>query len=327
MFESVLVSLVPISLVFELCALGLSFYLKDSRIFFIVLSMLCARLTYLLAPFYQAHLFVSLFLPLVFVLFVVLKKSVLVFEKKSLVKLAVLVFVGILGFVLCKSTDFNASMSEKFFDIALFTPISQVSFVFLVAEFAFLLFWGAFKGELHFGVAFGLSFLQFCFESAQKVGFFEFGTLFFVLYLVYHTYKSLYFDTFTKLPNKKALKRKLLGFTSCYLGALRVSGFEHLEPKDEKILFKKIGKILRKQAKNVKVFRVDDDFIFVFEKLDESVAREFLRALKNGFENTNSWLKNKALSLKIASALIESKEKFDENLNAIKEALAPIKRV
>ena len=106
-----------------------------------------------------------------------------------------------------------------------------------------------------------------------------------------------------------------------------MSGFEHLEQKDEKILFKKIGKILRKQAKNVKVFRVDDDFIFVFEKLDESVAREFLRTLKNGFENTNSWLKNKALSLKIASALIESKEKFDENLNAIKEALAPIKRV
>ena len=57
------------------------------------------------------------------------------------------------------------------------------------------------------------------------------------------------------------------------------------------------------------------------------MAREFLRTLKNGFENTNSWLKNKALSLKIASALIESKEKFDENLNAIKEALAPIKRV
>ena len=50
MFESILVSLVPISLVFELCALALSFYLKDSRIFFIVLSMLCARLTYLLAP-------------------------------------------------------------------------------------------------------------------------------------------------------------------------------------------------------------------------------------------------------------------------------------
>lgn len=321
MFVSVLNSLAPICLVFELLALFLSYYLKDSRIFFIALALLCARTTYLYASLYQAHLFVSLFLPFVFMLFVVLKKSVLVFEKKSLVKVAVLVFVGVLALFLSKSTNFNASMDENFFEIPFLSPISSVSFVFFVVEFVFLVLWGILKSEIHFTIAFALVFVQFLFSGGIAGGFFEFSSLFFVCYLVWHTYKSLYFDTLTKLPNQKALKRTLLGLDSYILGALRLQGLNGLNPKQERVLLRKIAKILKRQDKSVRVFRVDGDFVFVFKSGGENVVKSFLSALKEGFDSTNSWLKDKELKLTTSTAFAKNEAKFEESLDALKANL------
>ena len=326
MFDFIFNSLAPICFVFELLALFLSFYLKDSRIFFITLALLCARFTYLYASLYQAHLFVSLFLPFIFVLFVVLKKSILVFEKKSLVKLAVLVFVGILALFLTKNTNFNEGMSRALFDLSFFTPISGVSFIFFVTEFLFLLLWGILKNELHFTFAFVLAFIQFLFASNIQNSFFEFTSLFFVCYLVWHSYKSLYFDTITKLPNQKALKRMLLGLESYFLGGLRLEDLSGLNPKQEKILLKKIAKILKKQDKKVRVFRVDNDFIFVFKGESENAAKEFLCTLQKGFDNTNSWLKDKEFKLITSTALIKNQAKFEENLNMLKANLVTKKR-
>lgn len=322
MFVSVLNSLAPICLVFELLALFLSYYLKDSRIFFIALALLCARTTYLYASLYQAHLFVSLFLPFVFMLFVVLKKSVLVFEKKSLVKVAVLVFVGILALFLSKSTNFNASMDETLFELPFFSPISSVSFIFFVVELLFLVLWGILKSEIHFTIAFALVFVQFLFSWGIAGGFFEFSSLFFVCYLVWHTYKSLYFDTLTKLPNQKALKRMLLGLDDYILGALRLQGLNGLNPKQERILLRKIAKILKKQNKSVRVFRVDEDFIFVFKNEGENVVKSFLSTLKEGFDSTNSWLKDKELKLIISTTFTKNESKIEESLDTLKTNLA-----
>lgn len=321
MVASIINSLAPICLVFELLALFLSYYLKDSRIFFIALALLCARTTYLYASLYQAHLFVSLFLPFVFMLFVVLKKSVLVFEKKSLVKVAVLVFVGVLALFLSKSTNFNASMDENLFELPFFSPISSVSFVFFVVEFVFLVLWGILKSEIHFTIAFALVFVQFLFSGGIAGGFFEFSSLFFVCYLVWHTYKSLYFDTLTKLPNQKALKRTLLGLDSYILGALRLQGLNGLNPKQERVLLRKIAKILKRQDKSVRVFRVDEDFVFVFKRGGENVVKSFLSTLKDGFDSTNSWLKDKELKLTTSTAFAKNEAKFEESLDALKANL------
>lgn len=321
MVASIINSLAPISLVFELLALFLSYYLKDSRIFFIALALLCARSTYLYASLYQAHLFVSLFLPFVFMLFVVLKKSVLVFEKKSLVKVAVLVFVGILALILSKSTNFNASMDENLFELPFFSPISSVSFVFFVVEFVFLALWGILRGEIHFTIAFALVFVQFLFSGGIAGGFFEFSSLFFVCYLVWHTYKSLYFDTLTKLPNQKALKRTLLGFDSYILGALRLQGLNGLNPKQERVLLRKISKILKRQDKSVRVFRVDEDFVFVFKRGGENVVKSFLSTLKQAFDSTNSWLKDKELKLTTSTAFAKNETEIEESLDALKANL------
>lgn len=321
MFDFVFNSLAPICFVFELLALFLSYYLKDSRIFFIALALICARCTYLYTNPYQAHLFVSLFLPFVFMLFVVLKKSVLVFERKSLVKVAVLFFVGVLALFLSKNTYFNASMQESLFEVPFFSPISSVSFVFFVVEFLFLLLWGILKSEIHFTIAFALVFVQFLFNVGIQSSFFEFASLFFVCYLVWHTYKSLYFDTSTKLPNQKALKRMLLGFEDYFLGALRLQGLSGLNPKQERVLLKKIAKILKKQDKKVPVFRVDGDFIFVFKSKNENVAKEFLHTLQQGFDNTNSWLKDKELKLIASTAFVRNQAKFEDDLNTLKANL------
>ncbi len=317
---AILNSLAPICLVFELLALALSFYLKDSRVFFIALALLCARTTYLYASLYQTHLFVSLFLPFVFMLFVVLKKSVLVFEKKSLVKVAVLVFVGILALFLCKSTNFNASMSQILFEMPFFSPISQLSFIFFVVELLFLLLWGILKEELHFTLAFLLLFVQFSFEKFTQSGFFEFSSLFFVAYLVWHSYKSLYFDAFTKLPNQKALKRMLLGLESYFLGTLRVQGLNAVHSKKERILLKKIAKILKKQDKNVRVFSLDEDFIFVFKNASENEVKEFLNKLQKAFETTNSLLKD--FKFKALTSFVKKEGKFEEQISTLKASLA-----
>lgn len=320
MFDIILNSLAPICLVFELLTLVLSFYLKDSRVFFIALALLCARTTYLYASLYQTHLFISLFLPFVFVLFVVLKKSILVFEKQSLVKVAVLVFVGILALFLCKNTNFNASMSQILFEIPFFSPISQLSFIFFIVELLFLALWGILKEELHFTLAFLLLFVQFSFQKFTQSGFFEFSSLFFVAYLVWHSYKSLYFDTFTKLPNQKALKRTLLGLESYFLGTLRVQGLNAAHSKKERILLKKIAKILKKQDKNVRVFSVDEDFIFVFKNESENGVKEFLDKLQKAFETTNSWLKD--FKFKAVTSFVKKEGKFEEQISTLKASLA-----
>lgn len=319
MFDFIFNSLAPICLVFELLALALSFYLKDSRIFFITLALLFARFTYLYASLYQAHLFVSLFLPFVFALFVVLKKSILVFEKKNLLKVAVLVFVGILALILCKNTNFNASMSQNLFNVPFFSPISQVSFIFFVAEFLLLFLYGIIKEELRFAFAFLLVFVQFLFTERSQSGFFEFSSLFFVCYLVWHSYKSLYFDTFTKLPNQKALKRMLLGLENYFLGALRLQGFSGLNSKQERVLLRKIAKILKKQDKQVRVFRVDEDFVFVFKNASENGVKDFLNTLQQGFENTQSWFKD--LRFQAFVAVVKKHDKFEEEISTLKSNL------
>ncbi|EOH2692710.1 hypothetical protein ACLW7O_001711, partial [Campylobacter jejuni] len=54
------------SFIFEISALVLSFYFKNSKIFFLTLVLLGAKLPYFYTSFFQANLFVALFLPMIF---------------------------------------------------------------------------------------------------------------------------------------------------------------------------------------------------------------------------------------------------------------------
>lgn len=314
--SNVLNSLATLSFVFELLALALAFYLKDTRIFFISLALLCARTTYLYASLYQAHLFVSLFLPFVFVLFVLLKNSILVFDKANLSKIAVLIFVGILALFLSKSTSFNDILSHNVLFTS-FKPISQSAFILAGIEFFFLLVWGFYKKEMHFVFAFVFLFLQFIFQSTwSKASFFEFASIFFVFYLLYHSFKLAFFDTLTKLPNQKALKRYILGKEKLLIGALHFENFEELKLKQKKLLFKKIAKILKKQDKNIKIFSINETFILVFNQ-EKDFAQAFLSRLQRAFNNTSLYLKDKKIQLQNQSILLENQGNFEEVLQEL----------
>lgn len=319
MFDLILGSLAPISFAFELLALLLSFYFKHTRIFFIVLNLLLSKILYLYASLYQINLFLSLFLPFVFVLFVLSKKTALILEKSSFIKLGVIFFVGILALFLSKSTNFNASLSEDLFELGFFSPLSDLSAIFFMIELLFLLFWGFLRGELYFVLAFVLLFMQFLFQKSATVSFFEFASLYFALYLLYKSYKTVYFDPVSKLANGKAMKRRLLGLRAYYLGILRFEGLANLERGDKIVVLKKIGKVLRRQ-KGVQIFHTQEDFILVFE--DEGLAKTILKSLKDGFENTSSWLKDKPLQLSVSTALIRGKEDYEESILSLQDAVS-----
>lgn len=310
---SFLNSLMPISLVFELICIVLSYYFKDSRVFFIALMLFLSHFIYLFTPLYQAHLFVSLFVPLIFVLFVVMRRGILVFERRNLNKVALLFFGALLSFILSKTTTFNASLQERLFEMPFFQPFSDMSFVFFLAECVFLALWGFLKGEFYFLVGFVLAFVQFLCADFAKASFFEFASLFFVLYLIYHSYKSLYFDTLTRLPNQKALKRRLLGLENVILGAAKFS--LNLAPKNEKKLWRKIAKSLKTQAPEA--FFVDGNFVFIFSS--ENEARSTLDTIKRGFESIS--LKNDSFHFNITTTFFKTKPNFEDDLSTLQELL------
>lgn len=314
MLDITLNSLAPISFVFEILALLLGFYLKNSRVFFIACAFLCARLTYIYAPILQAHLFVSLLLPFVFMLFVVMKKSVLVFDKKSLSKVAVLGIAGLLALILSKSTNFSYDMEKRLFELG-FSPLSDLSFVFFAVEFVFLCVWAFFKREFCFLIAFFLGFVQFLFKNLAEFSFFEFSSLFLVLYLFYDSYKSLYFNALTKLPNEKALKRRLLGLNDFHILAFKIQVNEPLNARQEHIFYKQITRILKRQ--NKQIFFANEAFVFIFENSNE--IQENLQNLQQKLQNLK--LKEKTLNLKFSSISFKNKANFEDNLNAIKDGL------
>ncbi|TQR40032.1 hypothetical protein DMB95_09155 [Campylobacter sp. MIT 12-8780] len=303
-------SLAMLSFVFELFALFLSFYFKNSRIFFITLALLCMRFVYVYASLYQAHLFVCLFLPFVFVLFALLPASNLVLEKRNLSKIAILIFVLILGFFLSKNTNFNAALSTKLFENLDF--VSDIAFVFFLVLFMFFLIWCVLKAQIYLSVAFVLSFVQFLF-GLDAYPFFEFASLFFVLYMFYHSYKIMYFDLVTKLPNQKSLKRYLIGLENYQIFILHFNELEAMQEKYALILLKAIAKLLRKNFKNYKIFSVDKDFVFVVN--DELV----LKQIELFFSQVSFKLENEKVILSFALKSLSSKASFEELLREIKE--------
>ncbi|EAL7253133.1 hypothetical protein DUH79_08295, partial [Campylobacter jejuni] len=101
--------LISLSFIFEISALVLSFYFKNSRIFFLTLVLLGAKLPYFYTSFFQANLFVALFLPMVFTLFCLGKHHTLILSKKNIASITTLIFIGILSIILPRNTTFNSA--------------------------------------------------------------------------------------------------------------------------------------------------------------------------------------------------------------------------
>ncbi|MCC9573208.1 hypothetical protein JHR38_08500, partial [Campylobacter jejuni] len=78
-------------------------------ILFFIFVILLDYFTYFYTSFFQANLFVSLFLTMIFTLFCVGKHHVLILNKKNIDSITNLIFIGILSIILPRNTTFNSA--------------------------------------------------------------------------------------------------------------------------------------------------------------------------------------------------------------------------
>ncbi|WP_139452769.1 hypothetical protein [Campylobacter armoricus] len=321
----VLLSFLPsFSLVLEFLALFLAYFFKQNKIFFLLLLILCARALSLVASEYQAHLFISVFLPFSFVLFVFLQDSKLVFERINLIKFAYLAFMGLVALILSTSTNFNASITSEIFGLSIqfFKPISELSFCVFWVGFVFLLFSYFKNNDFHFLLAYmGLS-VQFLFYNNVDLGYYEFASLVLIGFLVYKAYKIAFFDTLTNLPNLKALRRYAQGLENFHLALIEVKNINEIyhqkSLKMGEFIMHEFVRILKK-ALHARVFKDDKDyFIIVFENENMAFVQSKLQMLENFMQKYTFEFKEQSAKLEIKLCLSSKNENIEESLKQAK---------
>ncbi|AJC85779.1 hypothetical protein [Campylobacter sp. RM16704] len=321
----VLLSFLPsFSLVLEFLALFLAYFFKQNKIFFLLLLILCARALSLVASEYQAHLFISVFLPFSFVLFVFLQDSKLVFERINLIKFAYLAFMGLVALILSTSTNFNASITSEIFGLSIqfFKPISELSFCVFWVGFVFLLFSYFKNNDFHFLLAYmGLS-VQFLFYNNVDLGYYEFASLVLIGFLVYKAYKIAFFDTLTNLPNLKALRRYAQGLENFHLALIEVKNINEIyhqkSLKMGEFIMHEFARILKK-ALHARVFKDDKDyFIIVFENENMAFVQSKLQMLENFMQKYTFEFKEQSAKLEIKLCLSSKNENIEESLKQAK---------
>ncbi|EAL0270632.1 diguanylate cyclase [Campylobacter lari] len=321
----VLLSFLPsFSLILEFLALFLAYFFKQNKIFFLLLLILCARALSLVASEYQAHLFISVFLPFSFVLFVFLQDSKLVFERINLIKFAYLAFMGFIALILSTSTNFNASITSEIFGLStqFFKPISELSFCVFWVGMIFLLFLYFKNNDFHFLLAYmGLS-VQFLFYNNVDLGYYEFASLVLIGFLVYKAYKIAFFDTLTNLPNLKALRRYAQGLENFHLALIEVKNINEIyHQKGSKMgefIMHEFARILKK-ALHARVFKDDKDyFIIVFENENIAFVQSKLQMLENFMQKYSFELKEQNAKLEIKLCLSSKNENIEESLKQAK---------
>ncbi|QOR01432.1 diguanylate cyclase [Campylobacter sp. 2014D-0216] len=324
-FSYLLLKTLPsMTLVFNVLALFLAYFLKQNKIFFLLLLILCARALSLVASEYQAHLFISVFLPFSFVLFVFLQDSKLVFERINLIKFAYLAFMGLVALILSTSTNFNASITSEIFGLSthFFTPISELSYCVFWVGFIFLLFSYFQNNDFHFLLAYmGLS-VQFLFYNNIDLGYYEFASLVLIGFLAYKAYKIAFFDTLTNLPNLKALRRYAQGLENFHLALVEVKNINEIYHQNglkmgEFVLYN-FGRILKK-ALHARIFKDDKDcFIIVFENENIAFVQSKLQMLENFIQKYTFELKEQKAKLDIKLCLSSKNENLEESLRQAK---------
>lgn len=324
-FSYLLLKTLPsMTLVFNILALFLAYFFKQNKIFFLLLLILCARALSLVASEYQAHLFISVFLPFSFVLFVFLQDSKLVFERINFIKFAYLAFMGFVALILSTSTNFNASITSEIFGLStqFFKPISELSFCVFWAGMIFLLFSYFKNNDFHFLLAYiGLN-VQFLFYNNVDLGYYEFASLVFIVFLAYKAYKIAFFDSITNLPNLKALRRYSQGLENFHLAIIELKNLNSICSENgikmQEFILNSFAKILKK-ALHTRIFKDERDFfIIIFE--DENVAfiQSKLQSLENFMQKYTFEFKEQSAKLEIKLCLSSKNENVEDSLKQAK---------
>ena len=304
------------SVIFEFLALFLAFYFHNVRIFFLSLSLITLRLAYLFSPIFQGHLFLSLFLPLIFLLFYLKNFSKIIFCLANLGTFLLLILMGILALILPQNTHFNATnLNYELFSF--YTPLNELGFVF----FCFALLFLTLKGLRNLDfipplVLFG-AYVCFLFKSAWGVRYFEFASFLFCFILLFSAYKSLFFDSLTKLGNEKKLKLYLKNKENYYIALLHFNELNQAKESYQKLILKQVSKILRRFK--AQIFFIGQDFVFIFE--NEENALKHLGYLESLLKNTNLNLENESFKLEFKLVWQKNEGNFKQDLQSLKEKI------
>ncbi|MBX1886769.1 diguanylate cyclase [Campylobacter peloridis] len=317
-------TLPSMTLAFNFLALFLAYFFKQNKIFFLLLLILCARALSLVASEYQAHLFISVFLPFSFVLFVFLQDSKLVFERINLIKFAYIAFMGLIALILSTSTNFNANITSEIFGISsqFFKPISELSFCVFWVGFVFLLFSYFKNNDFHFLLAYmGLN-VQFLFYNNIDLGYYEFASLVLIGFLAYKAYKIAFFDSVTNLANLKALRRYAQGLENFHLALIEVKNINEIchqnGLKTSEFIMHEFAKILKK-ALHARIFKDDKDyFIVIFENESVAFVQSKLQMLENFMQKYSFEFKEQNIKLEIKLCLSSKNENVEDSLKQAK---------
>ena len=303
-----------LSLVFEIFTLFLALFLKNNRIFFLSLALLLFHLPYFYTSIFQAHLFVSLFLPLIFTLFSVKKVKNLL--KENLSFFAMLFLTLVLSIILPNNTSFN-SANLNFNFLSFLKPLNELGFVFFVC-FGFILLLKCFKNrEFYLLLAYLGANFQFLFESLWTFSYIEFASLMLFFELIYKKFKDLFFDELTKLPNEKYLSHYTKAKKQYFLALLHFSELKDTKEVYKKLILKQISKLLRRFK--ARIFIVENDFILVFNDKNETLNH--LAFLESTLKNTDFKLENEIFKPEFQLVFMQNKESLRQDLKSLRDKL------
>lgn len=304
-----------LSIICEIFSLFLAFYFKNTKIFFPSLCLIQARFVYFYTSVFQAHLFNSLFLPLIFCFLVLRKDTLLILDKKNISAVLALFFIIILGVFLAPNTNFNSSLLDFHF-LSFFKPMSELGLVFFIFMALVLLIKSLKTKEFYLLFAFFGMYFQFLFENT--FAFFEFASLIFVFHLLYKVYKNAFFDSLTFLPNAKNLSRFVKGKDYYIIALLHFKELERTKEAYVKLILKKIAKILRRFK--ARIFIVDYDFILIFK--DKNEALNHLGFLESLLKNTEFELENEKFKMEFEIAWQENERNLEQNIASLRKRLS-----
>ena len=309
--------LVVLSVICEIFALFLAFYFKNTRIFFLSLCLIEARFVYFYASIFQAHLFNSLFLPLIFCFLSLKKETKLIFDKKNISAVLALFFMGILAVFLSQNTNFNSSvLNFHFLNPNFFEPMNELGLIFFIFM-AFILALKCLKTrEFYLFFAFFGMYFEFLFENAFM--FFEFASLIFIFYLLHDIYKNAFFDSLTLLPNIKNLNRFVRGKEFYIIALLHFNELQQAKESYIKLILKKIAKILHRFK--AKIFIVDYDFVLIFK--DKETALKHLAYLESLLKNTEFKLENENFKLEFKIVWQENEINLEQTIQSLRKRLS-----
>lgn len=309
-----------LSLIFEILALILSFYFHHTRIFFLTLTLLMIRIPYLFTSILQAHLFASLFLPFVFLIFFLKKFPPKIFDKENFSAFTLLFFIGILSLILPQNTHFN-SINLNFHFFSFFNPLNELGFIFFLLGCLFLVLKSLKNYEFYPVLAFVAMYINFLFEKSWSVKYYEFASAIFCLYLLYNAYKMLFYDTLTKLPNQKKLEFFLKHKTNYTIALVHFYELKDTKEAYKKLILKQIAKILKRFKS--KIFILEEDFVLIFR--DKNTALQHLAYLESTLKNTPIKLENEEFKADFQIVWQENESGLSQNLTSLKKQIFKIK--